>query len=110
MTKEELKIHIEDRFYKCSKRNIALSYGSFYDGYMDCYNELEPEIEKLKDSDLLCKVIGEQKLQIERAKEVIRNLLKHNLKMHEYVIYNLDEDELKEADMFLKNSSVKESF
>jgi len=52
MTKEELKTHIENRYSECSKRSQGLSYGSFYDGYMDCYTEFEKENAELKaDND-----------------------------------------------------------
>ena len=52
---EELNIHIEKRYSECRKRSQGLSYGSFYDGYVDCYCEqqkriadLEEQIEKMK--------------------------------------------------------------
>jgi hypothetical protein len=47
MTKE-LKEHIEARYSECCKRAQGLSYGSFYDGYMECYKELEKENEGLR--------------------------------------------------------------
>ena len=47
MTKE-LKEHIEARYSECCKRSQGLSYGSFYDGYVDCYCEQQKQIEKLE--------------------------------------------------------------
>lgn len=44
MDLDELKIHIEKRYSECSRRSQGLSYGSFYDGYMDCYNTLKQVI------------------------------------------------------------------
>ena len=48
MTKGELNTHIEKRYSECCKRSQGLSYGSFYDGYMDCYCEQQKQIEKLE--------------------------------------------------------------
>ena len=86
---EELNTHIEKRYSECRKRSQGLSYGSFYDGYVDCYyeqqkrvTELENENALIKNSDSLCKLIGEQKLQIKKlenkvdyAKSIIKSLL-----------------------------------
>ena len=47
MTKE-LKEHIEARYSECRKRAQGLAYGSFYDGYMECYKEHEKENEGLR--------------------------------------------------------------
>ncbi len=62
MTKEELKLHIEKRFSDCSRRSQGLSYGSFYDGYMDCYNTLEQVILGNEEE------IAELEAQIEKMK------------------------------------------
>ena len=48
MTKGELNTHIEKRYSECCKRSQGLSYGSFYDGYVDCYCEQQKQIEKLE--------------------------------------------------------------
>lgn len=126
MTKEELNIHIEKRYSECRKRSQGLSYGSFYDGYVDCYYEqqkriaelqeekkgqkeymkylkrqrqggiqkqynkvgkiknlekqiaeLKAENELIKNSDTLCKLIGEQKLQIEKMNGYIKELFSY---------------------------------
>ena len=39
--------------------------------------------------------------QLTKAKKILEGLLTHNLKMHNYVIYNLDEDVIKQAEQFL---------
>ena len=62
MTRKELDTHIEKRYSECRKRSQGLSYGSFYDGYFDCYCEQQKRIEKLEQ-------------QIEKMKEVILELL-----------------------------------
>lgn len=48
MTRKELNTHIEKRYSECCKRSQGLSYGSFYDGYVDCYCEQQKRIEKLE--------------------------------------------------------------
>lgn len=44
---EELNTHIEKRYSECRKRSQGLSYGSFYDGYVDCYCEAKEIIKSL---------------------------------------------------------------
>ena len=48
MTRKELNTYIEKRYSECCKRSQGLSYGSFYDGYVDCYCEQQKRIEKLE--------------------------------------------------------------
>lgn len=49
MTKKELNTHIEKRYSECRKRSQGLSYGSFYDGYVDCYCEQQKQVTDLEN-------------------------------------------------------------
>ena len=49
MTKKELNAHIEKRYSECHKRSQGLSYGSFYDGYVDCYCEQQKLVTDLEN-------------------------------------------------------------
>ena len=64
---EKLRAHIEARYSECCKRSQGLAYGSFYDGYMECYNECEKENAELREIALY-----QQSLNIERANEIER--------------------------------------
>ena len=65
MTKEE----VENIKYRLS--NISTQVGELALNYIV---ELEAENEQIKNSDTLCKVIGEQKLQIEKMKCLLNEL------------------------------------
>lgn len=77
MTKGELNTHIEKRYSECCKRSQGLSYGSFYDGYVDCYCEQQKQVteleEKLANADYQLEgrdlKIKELETQIEKMKK-----------------------------------------
>ena len=80
MTKEELKTHIETRYSECSKRSQGLSYGSFYDGYMDCYTELEKQ--NTEDINTLNKCVEYWKNKSEQLEEKLnkaKNYIKKDI-------------------------------
>lgn len=71
-------------------------------------NKKIAELEKDKEyfSDALDKQIAatfKVVEQLNEAKDIIKSLLTHNLKMHNYVIYNLDKDVIKQAESFLSS-------
>ncbi|SEP81749.1 hypothetical protein SAMN04487977_101515 [Treponema bryantii] len=97
MNKEELKLHIDNRYSVCSKRNQGLSYGSFYDGYIDCYSDLENKLEnvsyQLEGRELELKELNKKLSQAEtdydkmfwQKNEIISNLQAQIEKMKCYL-------------------------
>lgn len=121
MTKEELRQEAQESYTKLLRQiNCGQDYNceTYNDGYIagaepreKRIEELEEENELIKNSDTLCKLIGEQKRKIAKlekenaeTKEIIGNFLKEFERLNVLCNYQLRT----QAEQFLKENSTYE--
>ena len=104
MTKEELKLHIDNRYSVCSKRNQGLSYGSFYDGYMDCYSDLE---EKLANADYQLEGRDNEIAELRKENENLASIAEHQQSSNMKRYFEIEELKKENAELKAKIEKMK---
>lgn len=77
---EELNIHIEKRYSECRKRSQGLSYGSFYDGYVDCYYEQQERVTELEKENSELKADNDARKFAMAMSEKVEKQLREQIK------------------------------
>ena len=108
MTKDEMKNKCAERtriFQQAMESCKSSNPIDCIEWFADRIADLEKENAVFEeDRDKYRNMVFDKIAQLDQAKEIIMGLLTYNLKMPNYVIYNLDEDVIKQAESYLSSS------